>query len=142
MNVVNLRVEDYMCRNPVTISPQTEITLAVQKMIDCDVSGLLVVEPENRLAGIITERDCIAAAAAAGYYGEWGGSVARFMTTSVETITPGDSLVDVAARMVDSIFRRFPVVEDGSLLGVLGRRDVLRALARGDWFSTDSPPAL
>lgn len=138
MNVVNLRVEDYMCRNPVTIEPQTEITHAVHKMIECDVSGLLVVEPENRLVGIITERDCIAAASAAGYYGEWGGPVHRFMTASVETVSPGDSLVDIAARMVDSTFRRFPVVENGSLLGVLGRRDVLRALEHGDWFSTDS----
>jgi CBS domain-containing protein len=140
MNVVRLHVEDYMDCNPVTIEPQTEITRAVHKMIECDVSGLLVVKPGNRLVGIITERDCIAAASAAGYYGEWGGPVHRFMTAPVETVAPRDSLVDIAARMVDSTFRRFPVVEDDRLLGVLGRRDVLRALEHGDWFSTDAAP--
>lgn len=140
MNVLNLLVEHYMGRDLVTVSPQTELMHAVRKMIECDVSGLLVVEPDQNLVGIVTERDCIAAASAAGYYSEWGGPVRRFMTAPVETVEPGESLIDVAARMASSTFRRFPVVDDGRLVGLLSRRDVLRALEQGDWFRSRPAP--
>jgi CBS domain-containing protein len=56
------------------------------------------------------------------------------MSTPVETVSSGENLVDVAARMAQSPYRRFPVVDQGRLVGLLSRRDVLRALDNGSWF--------
>ena len=80
------------------------------------------------VVGVLTERDCIAAATSANYYGEWGGPAGQFMSSPVEYVGPDDNLVDVAERMAKSVFRRYPVMEEGRLVGLLARRDVMRAL--------------
>jgi len=131
---VPLRVRDYMTAEVLTVAPGAEITHVVQMLIEHDVSGVLVVDESGAVVGVLTERDCIAAAAAAGYYDEWGGPAERYMSTPVETVGLDDNLVDVAVRMTNSRYRRFPVVEDGRLVGLLSRRDVLRALGKGSWF--------
>ena len=133
MNQIPLCVMDYMTRDLVTVPPHTDIAQVVRLLIEHDISGLLVVEADSRLVGVVTERDCIAVAASSGYYEEWGGPVSKFMSTPVETVGPDDNLLDVAARMAKSIFRRFPVVEDGRVIGLLTRRDVLRVIDKGSW---------
>ena len=134
MNRIPLRVSDYMLRDPLTVLPETEITQVVRLLIDHDLSGALVVNQAGVLVGIVTERDCIAVAATADYYEEWGGPVARFMSSPVEHVAPDDNLVDVAARMASSPYRRFPVLDEGGLVGLLTRREVLRVLESGSWF--------
>ena len=134
MNSVPLEVRDYMTANVVTVSPQDEIAVAMKLMIEHDVSGLVVVDSGDHVVGVITERDGIAAATSAGYFEEWGGPVSEYMSSPVDCVAPGENLIDVATRMIESKYRRFPVVESGRLVGVLMRRDVLRALDNGSWF--------
>lgn len=131
MNAIPLRVRDCMTRDLVTVTPDTDLTRVVHLMVEADVSVMLVVESGDRLAGIVTERDCIAAAPAADYYGDWGGPVSKFMSAPVETVGPDESLMDVAVRMANSRYRSFPVVDDGRLIGLLSRRDLLNLLDRG-----------
>jgi CBS domain-containing protein len=130
-----LRVRDHMTTDVLTVTPQTEITQVVRMMIDRDVSGVVVVDSNGKVVGIVTERDCIAVAAAAGYYDDWGGPVEDFMSKTVQTVAPDEILADVATRMTSSPHRRFPVVEQGRLVGLISRRDVLRAMGSGSWFT-------
>ncbi len=132
---IALRVRDYMTTELKTITPHTDITLALQILITNDISGVLVVDDSGTLVGILTERDCIATASSAGYYDELGGPASEFMSATVETVAPDENLVDIAIRMTNSRYRRFPVLEDGKLVGLLSRRDVLRALGSGSWFA-------
>lgn len=134
MNKIPLRVSDYMLRKPLTITPDTEITQVVRLLIDHDLSGALVVDRTGAVVGIVTERDCIAVATTADYYEEWGGPVEKYMTSPVEHVSPDENLVDVATRMASSRYRRYPVLDNGRLVGLLTRREVLRALAKGSWF--------
>jgi CBS domain-containing protein len=136
---VPLRVRDYMTTDVLTVTPRTEITQVVHLMIDRGVSGVLVVDTGGTLVGLVTERDCIAVAAAAGYYDDWGGPVEDFMSTALQTVAPDDNLADVATRMTASPHRRFPVVEHGRLVGLISRRDVLRAMGSGSWFTKSAP---
>ena len=135
MNTVPLRARDYMTRELVTVEPLTEITQAVRIMVDRDISGVLVVEGADNLVGILTERDCIAVASSAGYYDEWGGPVSKFMSSPVEGVLADDNLVDIAVRMTNSPYRRYPVFEEGKLIGLISRRDVMKALGGGVWFA-------
>ncbi|MDH3642459.1 MAG: CBS domain-containing protein, partial [Gammaproteobacteria bacterium] len=67
---------------------------------------------------------------------EAGGLVADYMSAPVHTVGPDDSLMDLAELFAASPFRRCPVVEDGRLIGLICRRDVLGALKGGAWFSS------
>lgn len=135
MNTIPLRVRDYMTRELLTVAPHVEITQVVRMLIDHDVSGALVVDDAGALLGVLTERDCIAVASGAGYYDEWGGPARDYMSSPVETVAPDDNLVDVAVRMTNSHFRRFPVLENERVVGLISRRDVLKALGSGSWFA-------
>ena len=128
-----LAVRDCMTTSLTTVAPHTEITKVVHILIEQDISGVVVTD-NSTVVGIVTERDCIAAATSADYYAEWGGPVEKFMSSPVECVRPDENLVDVADRMTTSAFRRFPVVEDGRLVGLLSRRDVMRALNIDSWF--------
>ncbi len=129
------RVRDFFQAGLVTVRRDTAIMRAVQLMLEHDISGMPVVDEDGRLVGMLTERDCIRKAVEAGYLNEPGGRVSEYMSEDVRTVGPDDSLMEIARQFVDSPFRRFPVVEHGRLLGIIGRRDFLRAMQpkRGFW---------
>jgi len=135
-----LRIRDFMATNLHTVAPDTEIMSAVKMLVDLDISGLLVTDDSGVLVGILTERDCIDVALQSGYFDEAGGLVQDFMTTNIETIDADVSMMDLAETFTRAPFRRFPVVEDGKLIGLISRRDVLRALSSGAWFSAPAHP--
>jgi len=86
------------------------------------------VDEEGGLVGMLTERDCLRVVLNASYYSEYGGTVAEFMSTEIETMSPKDSMIDAAKRFLDKSYRRYPVVDDNRLVGQLSRSDVMRAL--------------
>lgn len=131
---VPLRVRDHMVSDLITVSPDTEIMRVIRILIEKDISGVLVVDDSRHLVGVATERDCIDVASQSGYFDALGGPVRDFMSAPVETVGPEDNLMDVAIRMAQSRYRRFPVLEGGELIGLIGRRDVLRVLSNGSWF--------
>ncbi|MEZ5598227.1 MAG: CBS domain-containing protein [Pseudomonadales bacterium] len=59
------------------------------------------------------------------------------MSRDVRTVHPEDSLMSVGELFAASPFRRCPVVENGRLVGLISRRDVLRALSEGTWFKPE-----
>ena len=134
MNEKALRVRDFMTTDPLSITPETEIMRAVHLIVSEDISGLPVVDERGMLVGILTERDCIEVALQAGYFDELGGRVEKYMTSPVETAEPDSSLMDLAELFARSPFRRCPVIEEGKLVGLICRRDILSALSSGAWF--------
>jgi CBS domain-containing protein len=129
------RVRDYMSTDLVTVTPDMEIMRAVRFLVERDISGVPVVDEQGMLLGILTERDCIKVALQAGYHDEFGGSVARYMTRDVQTVSPDDNLMDLAELFAANSYRRCPVTDDGRLVGLICRRDILRAMTESAWFS-------
>jgi CBS domain-containing protein len=134
MKIEPLRVRDYMTATPLTVTADTPIMDAVALLVERDISGVIVVDANNAPVGILTERDCIRTALQAGYFDESGGRVADYMTPKIHTVGPDDSLMDVGELFADSPFRRCPVVDGGQLVGLILRRDVLRAVTQSAWF--------
>jgi CBS domain-containing protein len=124
------KVKDFMARHLITLSPEMEILRAVSILLKNDIAAAPVVDDAGNLVGILTERDCMKVVLNAGYHSEYGGQVSEFMSPEVETIAANESIVDVAKLFFGQRFHRYPVLDNGRLVGQISRRDVLRALGK------------
>jgi len=123
-------VKDHMATDLVTLHPETEILRAVQVLISRDISGAPVLDRHGRLIGMLTERDCMRVALHAGYHGQPGGLVGDYMARDPVAVGPDDTILDLAERFVKDKYRRYPVLDGGRLVGLISRRDVMRALGQ------------
>jgi CBS domain-containing protein len=126
--VKEMRVRDFMVSKPVVFTRDTELLDAVRILVDRRISGAPVVDERGNLVGVLTERDFLRAALVAGYHGESGGRVGDYMSSDVHAVNAEDSLLDLATKFVESGYRRFPVMEDNRVVGLVTRQDVLRAV--------------
>ncbi|MHA1549008.1 MAG: CBS domain-containing protein [Alphaproteobacteria bacterium] len=122
-------VRRYMARRLVKLTATMEINRAVAILLEADVSGAPVVDDDERLVGVLSMKDCLSAALHASYHQEWGGTVADYMSSAVETLDADTDIVKAAEFFINSVYRRFPVLEHGRLVGQVSRRDILRALS-------------
>jgi CBS domain-containing protein len=127
-SVKEIRVRDFMVPKPVVFTRDTDLLDAVCVLIDRRISGAPVVDERGNLVGVLTERDFLRAVLVAGYHGEISGRVEDYMTTEVRAVNADDSLLDVAALFIETKHRRYPVMEDNRIVGLVARRDVLRAV--------------
>lgn len=123
--------KEIMSQGLVTFRPDMDILEAVRTLIEKRISGAPVLDQLGNLVGMLTERDCLKVALDASYYRESGGKVESFMTTSVITVSAETAAVEIAERFATSHLRRLPVLENGRLIGIVSRRDVLRQLEAG-----------
>ncbi|MCF6362007.1 MAG: CBS domain-containing protein [Gammaproteobacteria bacterium] len=121
-------VRDYMTTTLFTLQQSLEVLRAVRILVEHDISGAPVVDENGKLVGILTERDCMRIDLEAGYYEDYGGRVENYMSKNVVSIGPDMSILELAKRFIDAPYRRYPVVKNDRLIGLISRRDVMRAL--------------
>ncbi|MEH2449539.1 MAG: CBS domain-containing protein [Nostoc sp.] len=107
-----------------TILPETTIAEAQRILLRYGQSGLSVVDAQGRLVGIISRRDIDIAL----HHGFSHAPVKGYMTTNLKTITPDTTLPQIESVMVTYDIGRLPVLENGQLVGIVTRTDVLREL--------------
>lgn len=122
-------VEDYMTQSLVTFSKDQLIIDVIQTLVDNKISGAPVVNERNELVGIISDGDCMKQISESRYYNMPIGDmkVEQFMETNVQTIDRKANIFDCASLFYKHDFRRFPIVEDGKLIGQISRKDILCA---------------
>lgn len=123
----SVSVRDYMAASLVTFTPETDVLHAIHLLIEKGISGAPVVDKLGNIVGILSEKDCLKVALEASYHGQYGGSVADYMSPSVITVDADSSIVEVAKMFLESPYKRYPVVSDNRLVGQISRRDVLKA---------------
>jgi CBS domain-containing protein len=147
-----MRVRDIMTTGVIAVGPEAPFHELVALMLEHRVSGLPVVDDAQRPIGIVTEADLVskeaygarrrlldvAAVASVRAENTWAvkarGSIARdLMSSPVRTVRLDDLVALAAARMVTIGVKRFPVVDDdGRLVGIVSRGDVLQLFHRPD----------
>ncbi len=113
-----------------TFLPEMRVLDAIHLLVEKQISGAPVVDTHGNLVGILTERDCIAEALNSRYHGQSAALVKEFMSRDIETVEADTSLVDIAQRFVDSKYRRYPVMDNNRLVGLISRRDILKAVLK------------
>lgn len=126
--LAKIAVSDYMSKHLVTVTPQTDVTVAIKTMLEHKVTSVPVVDGQGKLLGIFSEKDGMKIVVESAYNQSMAGKVEDFMTTEAMVIDAEESLVDVAAKFQNSSIRSFPVFHHGALVGVISRVDVLRSL--------------
>jgi CBS domain-containing protein len=138
-----VQVRDVMTRDVFTVGPDTSAKYAAEMLTEHGFAALPVVDGENALVGIVAEADLLrdrlppdprlhlrrdesAPENAPPLL------VRGAMTAGVRTVDAGADVADVARLFVDERIRSVPVLEHGRLVGIVSRRDLLRALVRPD----------
>ena len=122
------RVKDFMTIDPVSLAPEMDIHRAMKILLEREISGAPVLDEQGGLVGILSIKDCLKVAFSASYHRDWGGPVSEFMSSEVQTIESDTDIVEAAELFLKVRYRRFPVVTNGRLDGLISRYDVLRAL--------------
>ncbi|EIE99008.1 CBS domain-containing protein [Saccharomonospora glauca] len=128
-----MQASDIMSRPVVTTTADSLLVDAVVKLTEGGFASLPVVDAEQHVVGLMTEGDALRAAERAkGDPGVSSPRVGEVMTSPVEVVSPNTDVADVARLMLTDRRRSLPVAEDGVLVGIVSRRDVLRPLVRPD----------
>ena len=145
-----MKASDVMTRNVITIRRGASILGAIRLMLDNRVSGLPVLDDEGKVVGILTEGDLLHRSETATerhrprwleilmgpgriageYVKTHGRRVEEIMTHDVVSVTEGTALDEIVQQMERRRIKRVPIVEDGLLVGIVSRADLLSAIAR------------
>jgi CBS domain-containing protein len=119
---------DIMQRRLQTVSEDADLEEAIRSLLKKHHSGAPVVDSAGRLVGVLSEYDCVAVLARAATDKWPAGRVSERMTTEIETVPPTEDVLALSTRFSQGRHRRLLVVEDGKLIGLISRRDLLGAL--------------
>ena len=146
-----IKVKDIMTKEVISVTPETEITKAAEILLEKRINGLPVIDPFGRLVGIICQSDLVAQQKGIPVPSVFtllesfipltsmkridkemekiaALTVKEAMTLEPVTVSPETDIEDVAKLMVDKKYHTLPVVEDGKVVGVVGKEDVLKTL--------------
>lgn len=123
--------EEIMSRRVLALSPTAPVEEAAHTLLRRGYSGAPVTDEAGKVQGVFSEADSVRVLSQAVYEGWPGGTVAGHMTTELDTVRPDADLPQVASRFVESKHRRLLVVDDdNTVVGIITRSDLLRALDR------------
>ena len=124
----SILVSDFMDHDPHAIPSNTTIKDAVSLMLKEKIIGLPVIDSDKQLIGYVSEQDCVKDMLNDAFYSEEPGAVSSVMRTDVASVSPDTSIVELAQTIITNRPKNYPVVEQGVLVGLISRSDVLRAL--------------
>ena len=124
-----LKVSDYMTTNLITFTLDQSIESVMQALIKHRISGGPVVNTNKELIGIISEGDCIKQISESRYYNMpmQDKTIEKYMVKNVDTIDGNMNIFDAANKFLATKRRRFPILENGKLVGQISQKDVLKA---------------
>ena len=146
-----LKAKDIMTKELITVSPETEVVHATKLLLENRINGVPVTDETGKLVGILCQSDLIAQQKklpVPSFFSFLDGlitltsmkhfekevqkiaaiTVAQAMTPNPVTVRPDTDIEAVAALMVDNNFHTIPVVDEGELVGIVGKEDILRTL--------------
>jgi CBS domain-containing protein len=118
-----MNVNQLMSKNVVKVTAITMVPEVAQKMRQANI-GVIPVEEDGRLVGIVTDRDIAINAVAKG---EINQPVKAIMTKTPITIKPTSSVEEAIQTMLQNSVRRLPVIDNGSLVGMVSFEDLAEA---------------
>jgi predicted transcriptional regulator len=129
MSLEILKIENYMDKTFVTLEAEMDVYKAIQIMVEKGLTGAVVVDVDNVVVGILSEKDCLKLMTKGSYHEMPEGKVKDFMTKEVFCIPPYTDVFKTADLLMHKLFRRIPITDERKvMLGQITRKDLLRVI--------------
>jgi predicted transcriptional regulator len=116
---------DIMTRKVYTISPEVGVQEVAHLLSRKSISGVPVIDKDGKIIGIVTEADII------GKVNREGLRVADIMSLEVIAVDEETRVGEIAMLLTERKIKRVPVMQNGKLVGIVCRADIVRAVAQG-----------
>ena len=146
-----LTAKDIMTTNIVTVSPETDVSQAARLLLEKHINGIPVVDSSGGIVGVLCQSDLIAQQkkiSLPSLFTLLDGfisfsstknldmefkkiaaiKVSEAMTADPVTVSPDTTIEEIATLMVNRGFHTIPVIQDGKLVGIIGKEDVLKTI--------------
>ena len=123
-----LTARDIMNPWVVTTTKETPVSEAIEIMLEHQISGLPVVDDEQKLIGVITEKDILPLSKTSSLVQKI--KVEDLMTVPVVSFNQDETFDDICACLVKNDFRRVPVTSSGEIVGIVSRPDITKLILR------------
>ena len=133
---IHFRVRHVMTSHPVTVDKDMPLLKAVEIFDRHDFNGLPVVDGGNRLIGMMTKLDLLKAftfseKSKVPHYDEiMVQPIETVLTKDPLCVSPETPLTRVVQHMIETKYKSFPVIEDGHVVGMVAREDIMKALRK------------
>ena len=121
---------DVMTRDIITVSPSLKIKDLARILIRNQISGAPVVDKQGKIVGIVSEADIIA---------KRGKETKAIMSKKVITVPVDASVEEIARLMAAHAITRLPVIDNGKIIGIVSRADIVQAIAMGEHTAIHAP---
>jgi len=127
---INEPIKLIMNQRVFAVKTTADISEAIQLMKERNIGGLPVVDEENHVKAVITERDV------ARMFADRisGIKVSQLMTEKVVTALPKTTIFEAEKTMIAQGFRRLPIISDGKVIGIVTAMDIIRFFGTGEVF--------
>lgn len=135
--MLSILVKDYMQANVQAVKADASVREVVEHLLKYNLTGAPVVDENQNLVGFVSEQDCMKDMLNSAFYREETASVKSIMRKDVLFVTPTTSILEIAETMLGNKPKNYPVIENGKLIGLITRRQILQALRanNGNYFS-------
>jgi CBS domain-containing protein len=122
-----VKAKDIMSRTVTTVHEYANVMEVIKLLVEHNVTGLPVVDDSGRLLGMVTEKDILMLL----LYDPnvKGKTVTDLMTTEITHFDEDENLMSIFESLVQSNFRRVPILSEGRLVGIVSRRDIIKFLS-------------
>ncbi|HAS62225.1 MAG TPA: hypothetical protein DCS35_06395 [Vibrio sp.] len=126
----SLKVKDYMTLQAVTFKPEMSLSAALDKVMGSDYLGGPVVNENKEVIGFLSGQDLLDKLIKVSYFCQDTHIVSDCMSTEVLSVTSDMSIIELADMMQVGKPKVYPVIDSGTLVGIITRKEVLGAIAK------------
>ena len=121
--MLNKKASQIMTKAVISAAPDMSLPEVIKLLLRHHISGMPVVNDKSKLVGVITEQDVLNSTFS-GHAPQT--KVKEVMSKDLISFGPDADIIKIAESFISKRIRRVPIVEDGKVIGIVSRRDVLR----------------
>jgi CBS domain-containing protein len=126
-----IKARDFMTTDVVVFRTTQTLSEAIDVMVGRKLSGAPVLDEQGKVVGVLSEFDCMKVMVASSFHQEGMPgmrAISELMSRKLHFVDPDADLYTISHLFITHRIRRVPVLDHGALVGLVSRRDIVRAM--------------